>query len=207
MARRSGSRRWLDAHFADPWVREAQRRGLRSRAAFKLEEIDQRDGLLEPGQCVVDLGAAPGGWSEYAAGRIGRRGRVIAIDLLDMSAPPGVEFVQADFSAADGLARLDAALQGRAVDLVLSDMAPNLSGQKAIDQPRAMRLTELALDFCADRLKPGATLLVKAFQGQGFDALLGDMRQRFARVRSRKPRASRDRSREVYLLARGFRAV
>ncbi len=207
MARSRGSRRWLDEHFNDPYVREAQRRGLRSRAVFKLEEIDGRDRLLASGQCVVDLGAAPGGWSEYAAQRVGERGRVIAIDLLEMTPPPGVIALQADFAADEGLAQLDAALEGQAVDLVLSDMAPNLSGQKAIDQPRSMLLAELALDFCGDRLKPGGALLVKAFQGQGFDELLGEMRRRFDRVQSRKPRASRDRSREVYLLARGFRAV
>ncbi len=207
MARSRGSRRWLDEHFTDPYVREAQRRGLRSRAVFKLEEIDQKDQLLGPGQCVVDLGAAPGGWSDYAASRVGDRGRVVAIDLLEMAAIPQVTFIQADFSSDEGLAALDAALDGARVDLVLSDMAPNLSGQKAVDQPRAMLLAELALDFCANRLKPGGNLLVKVFQGQGFDALLSEMRQRFERVQSRKPKASRDRSREVYLLARGFRSV
>lgn len=207
MARSRGSRRWLNEHFNDPYVREAQRRGLRSRAVFKLEAIDQKDHLLNPGQCVVDLGAAPGGWSEYAAARVGASGRVVAIDLLEMAPLPGVTFIQGDFSADEGLAALDAALDGKAVDLVLSDMAPNLSGQKAVDQPRSMLLAELALDFCADRLKPGGGLLVKVFQGQGFDALLNDMRRQFDRVSSRKPQASRDRSREVYLLARGFRAV
>ncbi len=207
MARSRGSRRWLNEHFSDPYVREAQRRGLRSRAVFKLEAIDQKDRLLGAGQYVVDLGAAPGGWSEYAAARVGASGRVIAIDLLEMAPLPGVTFVQGDFTADEGLAALDAALDGRSVDLVLSDMAPNLSGQKAVDQPRSMLLAELALDFCANRLKPGGGLLVKVFQGQGFDALLDDMRRQFDRVASRKPQASRDRSREVYLLARGFRAV
>ncbi len=207
MARSRGSRRWLNEHFSDPFVREAQRRGLRSRAVFKLEAIDQKDRLIAPGQCVVDLGAAPGGWSEYAAGRVGESGRVIAIDLLEMAPLPGVTVIQADFAADEGLAALDAALDGQAVDLVLSDMAPNLSGQKAVDQPRSMLLAELALDFCANRLKPGGGLLVKVFQGQGFDALLAEMRRQFDRVSSRKPQASRDRSREVYLLARGFRAV
>ena len=207
MARSSGSRRWLDEHFNDPYVREAQRRGLRSRAAFKLEEIDKRDRLLAPGQCVVDLGAAPGGWSEYAVHRVGASGRVVAIDLLEMTPPPGVRFVQGDFGADDGLVALDEALSDCPVDLVLSDMAPNFSGHKAIDQPRAMRLAELALDFCEDRLKPGGDLLVKALQGQGFDELLAAMRKRFDRVQSRKPPASRGRSREIYLLARGFRAV
>ena len=206
MPRSRDSQRWLKAHFNDPFVREAQRRGLRSRAVFKLEEIDQRDHLLRPGQTVVDLGAAPGGWSDYAARAVAPRGRVIAIDLLDMPAIPGVEFIQADFAQDDGLQALDACLAGTGVDLVLSDMAPNLSGQKAIDQPRAMLLAELALAFCESRLNPGGTLLVKVFQGQGFDALLAAMRAQFDRVQSRKPRASRDRSREVYLLARGFRA-
>ncbi len=206
MARRGGSRRWLDEHFSDPYVKAAQRRGLRSRAVFKLEEIDRRDQLLKPGQCVVDLGAAPGGWSEYAAERVGHRGRVVAMDLLAMPAIAGVDFIQGDFSTDEGLAQLDQRLGGEGVDWVLSDMAPNLSGQKAVDQPRSMLLAELALDFCHQRLKPGGGLLVKVFQGQGFDALLASMRGRFDRVQSRKPDASRGRSREVYLLARGFQA-
>jgi len=206
VGRSRGSQRWLKEHFSDVFVREAQRRGLCSRAAFKLEAIDQRDGLLRAGQRVVDLGAAPGGWSEYAAGRVGPHGQVIAIDLLAMEPLAGVEFVQADFSQADGLAQLDGLLKGEGIDLVLSDMAPNLSGQKAVDQPRAMLLAELALDFCSARLNPGGGLLVKVFQGQGFDALLKTMRSQFERVQTRKPEASRDRSREVYLLARGFRA-
>jgi len=206
MPRSRGSQRWLKEHFSDPYVREAQRRGLRSRAVFKLEAIDERDQLLSRGQCVVDLGAAPGGWSEYAANKVGASGRVVAIDLLEMVPVPNVTFVQADFSSDEGLAQLDAALAGSSVDLVMSDMAPNLSGQKAVDQPRSMFLAELALDFCQQRLNPGGELLVKVFQGQGFDELLRAMRERFAKVQSRKPEASRNRSREVYLLARGFRA-
>ncbi|MDR9454170.1 MAG: 23S rRNA (uridine(2552)-2'-O)-methyltransferase RlmE [Spiribacter sp.] len=206
MPRSRGSQRWLKEHFNDPYVREAQRRGLRSRAVFKLEEIDERDQLLSRGQCVVDLGAAPGGWSAYAASKVGPSGRVVAIDLLEMPPVPNVTFVQADFSRDEGLAQLDAALAGSGVDLVMSDMAPNLSGQKAVDQPRSMFLAELALDFCQERLNPGGGLLVKVFQGQGFDELLKAMRERFAKVQSRKPEASRNRSREVYLLARGFRA-
>ena len=204
MPRSRGSQRWLKEHFNDPYVREAQRRGLRSRAVFKLEEIDERDQLLSRGQCVVDLGAAPGGWSAYAASKVGPSGRVVAIDLLEMPPVPNVTFVQADFSRDEGLAQLDAALAGSGVDLVMSDMAPNLSGQKAVDQPRSMFLAELALDFCQERLNPGGGLLVKVFQGQGFDELLKAMRERFAKVQSRKPEASRNRSREVYLLARGF---
>jgi len=207
MARSRGSRRWLDEHFNDPYVREAQRRGLRSRAAFKLEAIDQRDQLLKPRQCVVDLGAAPGGWSEYAAHRVGSAGVVIAVDRLEMTPPPGVTLVHDDFETDQGLAAVDAALGGRAVDFVLSDMAPNFAGQKAIDQPASMRLAELALAFCDDRLKPDGGLLVKTFQGQGFDELLRTMRQAFRQVQSRKPPASRGRSREVYLLARGYRGV
>ncbi|MBY5267934.1 23S rRNA (uridine(2552)-2'-O)-methyltransferase RlmE [Spiribacter salinus] len=206
MPRSRGSQRWLKEHFNDPYVREAQRRGLRSRAVFKLEEIDERDQLLSRGQSVVDLGAAPGGWSAYAASKVGPSGRVVAIDLLEMPPVPNVTFVQADFSRDEGLAQLDAALAGSGVDLVMSDMAPNLSGQKAVDQPRSMFLAELALDFCQERLNPGGGLLVKVFQGQGFDELLKAMRERFAKVQSRKPEASRNRSREVYLLARGFRA-
>ncbi|AGM40707.1 cell division protein FtsJ / Ribosomal RNA large subunit methyltransferase J [Spiribacter salinus M19-40] len=206
MPRSRGSQRWLKEHFNDPYVREAQRRGLRSRAVFKLEEIDERDQLLSRGQSVVDLGAAPGGWSAYAASKVGPSGRVVAIDLLEMLPVPNVTFVQADFSRDEGLAQLDAALAGSGVDLVMSDMAPNLSGQKAVDQPRSMFLAELALDFCQERLNPGGGLLVKVFQGQGFDELLKAMRERFAKVQSRKPEASRNRSREVYLLARGFRA-
>ena len=206
MPRSRGSRRWLKEHFNDPYVKEAQKRGLRSRAVFKLEEMDARDQLLRSGQCVVDLGAAPGGWSEYAARAVGARGRVIAIDLLAMPPIPGVDFVQADFGTDEGLARVDELLGDRAPDLVLSDMAPNISGQKAVDQPRSMHLAELALDFCENRLNPGGSLVVKVFQGEGFDELVKSMRARFERVQSRKPRASRDRSREVYLLARGYRA-
>jgi len=206
MPRSSGSQRWLKAHFNDPFVREAQRRGLRSRAVFKLEEINARDALLAPGQCVVDLGAAPGGWSELAAHFVGPHGQVIAIDLLAMDPLPGVTILQADFASDEGLAKLDAAVNGASIDLVLSDMAPNLSGQKAVDQPRSMLLAELALDFCENRLNPDGALLVKVFQGQGFDVLLNAMRERFVKVQSRKPKASRNRSREVYLLARGFRA-
>ncbi len=206
MGRSRGSQRWLNEHFSDPYVREAQRRGLRSRAVFKLEAIDQRDQLLKRGQRVVDLGAAPGGWSAYAAEQVGPTGQVIAIDLLDMEPIAGVTFLQADFSEDAGLKQLDGLLGGARVDLVLSDMAPNLSGQKAVDQPRSMLLAELALDFCTDRLNPEGGLLVKVFQGQGFDELVSAMRSRFARVQTRKPQASRGRSREVYLLARGFRA-
>ncbi|MRH77502.1 23S rRNA (uridine(2552)-2'-O)-methyltransferase RlmE [Spiribacter sp. C176] len=204
MPRKRSSRRWLSEHFNDPYVKEAQRRGLRSRAVFKLQEINDRDEIFKPGQTVVDLGAAPGGWSEYAAQKVLPTGRVVGIDLLPMPVPAGVAFVNADFASDEGLAALDNLLEGQAADVVLSDMAPNLSGIKAVDQPRAMMLAELALDFCDTRLNPGGTLLVKVFQGQGFDELLTQVRQRFGKVQSRKPEASRDRSREVYLLARSF---
>lgn len=206
MPRKRSSRRWLSEHFNDPYVKEAQRRGLRSRAVFKLQEINDRDEIFKPGQTVVDLGAAPGGWSEYAAQKVLPTGRVVGIDLLPMPVPAGVAFVNADFASDEGLAALDNLLEGQAADVVLSDMAPNLSGIKAVDQPRAMMLAELALDFCDTRLNPGGTLLVKVFQGQGFDELLTQVRQRFGKVQSRKPEASRDRSREVYLLARSFLA-
>ncbi|PWG64077.1 23S rRNA (uridine(2552)-2'-O)-methyltransferase RlmE [Sediminicurvatus halobius] len=206
MPRTRSSRRWLKEHFSDPYVKAAQQKGYRSRAVFKLEEIDGRDRLIRPGQRIVDLGAAPGGWSEYCAARLGGRGQVIALDVLPMEPLPGVTVLQGDFTEAAALAGLDEALGGEPVDLVLSDMAPNLSGQKAVDQPRAMLLAELALEFVDGRLNPGGDLLVKTFQGQGFEALLADMRGRFRRVHSRKPGASRDRSREVYLLAREFLA-
>jgi len=204
MPRTRSSRRWLKEHFSDPYVKAAQRKGFRSRAVFKLEEIDRRDRLVRAGRRIVDLGAAPGGWSEYCAARVGGSGRVIALDVLPMEPLPGVTVLQADFTEAAALERLDAELGGAPVDLVLSDMAPNLSGQKAVDQPRVMLLAELALDFAAHRLNPGGDLLVKTFQGQGFDELLAAMRGHFRRVQSRKPGASRDRSREVYLLAREF---
>lgn len=204
MARRSkSSSRWLREHFEDEFVQRAQQEGWRSRAVFKLQELDRAERLLRPGMTVVDLGAAPGGWSQYAGRVLGERGRVVAIDVLPMDALPGVEFLQGDFREQAVLERLEQTLAGSRVDLVLSDMAPNLSGVDVVDQPRAMYLAELALDFAARHLKPGGTLLTKVFQGAGFDALLKDARSRFAEVRLKKPKASRLRSPEVYLLARG----
>ena len=204
MAKRSrSSSRWLREHFEDEFVQRAQKEGWRSRAVFKLQEIDRSERLLRPGMTVVDLGAAPGGWSQYAGRILGERGRVIAMDVLPMDPLPGVEFLQGDFREQDVLDRLEQILAGARVDLVLSDMAPNLSGVDVVDQPRAMYLAELALDFAATHLKPGGTLLTKVFQGAGFDALLKDARARFAEVRLKKPKASRLRSPEVYLLARG----
>ncbi|MFE8032587.1 23S rRNA (uridine(2552)-2'-O)-methyltransferase RlmE [Thiohalocapsa marina] len=203
--RSKSSRRWLDRHVNDDYVHRARAEGYRSRAAYKLLELQQRDALLRPGMTVVDLGAAPGGWSQVAATLVGKRGRIIAMDLLAMDPIDGVEFIQADFREDAALAQLHQLLDGQAVDLVLSDMAPNVSGMKAVDQPRSIYLVELALDFAASTLKPGGCLAVKAFHGEGFDDLVRTLRSRFERVVSRKPKASRPQSRETYLVAKGFR--
>lgn len=202
MARTKSSRRWLREHFDDAYVQRAQKEGWRSRAAFKLAEIDGRDRLVRPGRNIVDLGAAPGGWAQYCAHRLRGRGRVVALDILPMDPLPDVTFIQADFTEDAALAALEEALAGEPVSLVLSDMAPNISGQKAVDQPRAMYLAELALAFATDNLEPGGDFLVKTFQGEGFDAFLGELRRSFSSVATRKPGASRGRSREVFLLAR-----
>jgi 23S rRNA (uridine2552-2'-O)-methyltransferase len=207
MARSKSSGRWLREHFDDRYVRQAQALGLRSRAAFKLLEIDDRDRLLRPGLTVVDLGAAPGGWSQVVADRVGPQGRVFALDLLAIEPLPGVTLLQGDFTDQALLDRLLERLAGRPVDLVLSDMAPNMSGMKAVDQPRAALLAELALDCARQVLRPGGDLLLKMFQGAGFDPLLAELRAAFAKVVVRKPQASRPRSREVYLLARNYRLV
>jgi 23S rRNA (uridine2552-2'-O)-methyltransferase len=196
----------MQEHVRDPYVKRAQAEGLRSRAAFKLREIDAKDRLFSPGQTVVDLGAAPGSWTEYAARRVGARGKVIAIDLLEMAPIAGVEFIQGDFTAAAALARLERTLGADGADLVLSDMAPNMSGVSATDQARSLQLAELAADFALAHLKPGGVLLVKLFQGSGYPEFLGWLREGFESVASRKPGASRDRSREMYLLARRPRA-
>jgi 23S rRNA (uridine2552-2'-O)-methyltransferase len=195
----------MQRHVADPYVRKARAEGYRSRAAFKLAEIDRTDRLFAPGQRVVDLGAAPGGWSQVAAERIGPGGQVVAVDLLDVAPLPGVAFIRGDFTADAVLRELERALTGARVDLVLSDMSPNLSGVAASDQARSVHLCELALDFALAHLKPGGSLLVKAFQGAGFPAFLERLRASFERVASRKPDASRSRSSEMYLLARGPR--
>lgn len=206
MAKRSkSSRRWLDEHFSDEHVKRAQAEGWRSRAVFKLEEIDQKDRLLKPGMTIVDLGAAPGGWSQYAVRKLGKAGRVVALDILPMDPLEGVDFLQGDFTEAEPFERLLAALGPAKADLVISDMAPNLSGMDAVDQPRAMYLAELALDLAERVLKPGGDFLVKVFQGEGFDEYLKRLRGEFGKVASRKPKASRSRSREVYLLARNYR--
>jgi len=205
MAKSSSSRGWLREHFSDEYVKLAQQHGYRSRAVFKLAEIDQRDRLFKPGMIVIDLGAAPGGWSQYAARHIGRSGKIIALDILPMEGLPGVSFIQGDFREDAVLQELNAALAGEQADLVLSDMAPNLSGMAAVDQPRAMYLAELALDMARAMLKPGGGFLVKLFQGEGVDGFQRQVRAAFASVVVRKPKASRTRSREVYLLGRGAR--
>jgi 23S rRNA (uridine2552-2'-O)-methyltransferase len=204
MSKTKSSRRWLDRHFRDEYVKRAQQEGWRSRAAFKLLEIQEKDRVLAPGMRVVDLGAAPGGWSQVAVGLVGDKGRVVAMDLLPMEPIPGVSFIQGDFREEEPLAELRAAVGGEPVDLVLSDMAPNVSGTAA-DQPRMIYLCELALDLAREILKPGGILVVKAFQGEGFDAFLKGLRNRFVRVASRKPKSSRPESRELYLVATGFR--
>ncbi len=204
MATRSkSSQRWLKEHFSDPYVKKAQAEGLRSRAAYKLEELVERDRLLKPGMVVVDLGAAPGGWSQWVRQSMGDSGRVVALDILDMPSLAGVEFIQGDFREEDVLAQLEAMLNGQAVDLVLSDMAPNMSGVDAVDLPRAMYLAELAMEFADRHLRPGGAFLIKLFQGVGFDDYVRALRKRYARVVIRKPAASRKRSTEVYALAQG----
>jgi len=208
MKRRSrSSARWLKEHFADPFVQRAQSEGWRSRAVFKLEEIDRRVKLLKPGAVCLDLGAAPGAWSQFAARRVGARGRVVATDILPMPELTGVEFVQGDFREPEVFDRVLNLLPGRQVDVLLSDMAPNQSGVDTIDQPRSVHLAELALEMAEGVLKPGGHALIKVFQGSGFVELLQGARGRFGRVKLLKPEASRSRSPEMYLLAMQFRLV
>ena len=206
MNRSKSSTRWLREHFQDPFVKKARVEGLRSRAAFKLTELIERDRLLRPGMNVVDLGAAPGGWTQVVRESLGDSGRVIALDVLPMQGVAGVDVLQGDFRDAALLARLEALLGGARLDLVLSDMAPNMSGVVLVDQARAMELAELALAFARRWLKPGGAFLVKLFQGVGFDDFVRDLRQGFERVSMRKPKASRARSREVYALASNLKA-
>jgi 23S rRNA (uridine2552-2'-O)-methyltransferase len=196
---------WMQEHVADRYVKRARAEGLRSRASFKLEQIAGRDRLLAPGMLVVDLGAAPGGWSQVVARRIAPDGRVIALDLIEMPGLAGVIFIHGDFRDDETLAALERALAGRKADLVLSDLAPNLSGIAATDQARALALAELAVQFALKHLKPQGNFLVKAFQGAGFDNLVEDVRRQFRTVAVRKPDASRSRSREVYVVAKGLR--
>jgi 23S rRNA (uridine2552-2'-O)-methyltransferase len=201
MKRTRTSKAWMQEHVSDEFVKRAQRAGYRARAAYKLMEIDDRDKLLKPGMVVVDLGSTPGSWSQVAMQRLRGNGRVIALDLLEMDPIPGVEFLQGDFREDAVLAELEKMLTGREVDLVLSDMAPNISGISASDQARMAHLAELALEFSLQWLKPGGHLLVKVFVGSDFDSIVHAMKQGFEQVVTRKPKASRDRSSEVYLLA------
>ncbi len=208
MGRRSkSSGRWLEEHFSDPYVRRARESGWRSRAAFKLEEIDAAEKLIIPGAVIVDLGAAPGGWSQYAARRLGGSGQVFALDILPMDVIAGVTFLQADFREQEAVDALLAELGSRRVDLVMSDMAPNISGVDVVDQARAADLESLALGFSCQVLGPEGALLMKVFQGAGFQEMLAQARRDFRRVRMRKPKASRQRSSETYLVARGPRPV
>ncbi|MEO8743222.1 MAG: SAM-dependent methyltransferase [Lysobacteraceae bacterium] len=208
MARSKSSNAWLREHFADRFVKKAQSEGMRSRAAYKLEELLARDRLLKPGMVVVDLGAAPGGWSQVARRMLGGHnqanpGTVIALDILPMPPIAGVNFIHGDFREDEALLRLEEVLDGRAVDLVLSDMAPNMSGMETVDLPRAMHLAELARDFADAHLKPDGAFLTKLFMGEGFDAYVQELKRRYLRVVMRKPEASRKRSTEVYALAVG----
>ena len=199
------SARWMKEHFDDKYVKLAQQRGLRSRAVFKLEEIQEKDKLMRPGMTVVDLGAAPGGWSQYCVDCVGDKGTVVACDILPMDAIAGVDFLHGDFREDAVLDALLSRINGRNVDVVLSDMAPNMAGNDSIDQSRSMYLVELALDMCHQVLKKNGSFAVKVFQGEGFEAFLKDVRQAFKVVKTRKPAASRDRSREVYLVATGYK--
>ncbi|WP_428603860.1 23S rRNA (uridine(2552)-2'-O)-methyltransferase RlmE [Sedimenticola sp.] len=201
MKKSKSSQQWLDRHFNDAYVKRAQAEGYRSRAAFKLLELQEKDRLISPGQVVVDLGAAPGGWSQVAARLVGSTGKVFALDILDMEPLPDVDFIQGDFREEASVEQMRALLAGRPVDLVISDMAPNVSGMSAVDQPRAMYLCELALDYAREVLRPGGGFVVKVFQGEGFDQYVRELRSTFTKVVTRKPAASRPQSREVYLVA------
>lgn len=205
MAKSKSSNRWLTEHFDDHYVKMAQQKGLRSRSAFKLLELHEKYQLIRPGMTVVDLGAAPGGWCQVVRPLVGASGMLIALDILEMEPLEGVVFIQGDFTEDEPLKALESALNGKTVDLVLSDMAPNMSGMSTIDQAKAMYLSELALEFVKAHLKPGGDFVVKLFQGTDFDGYVREVRSMFNKVQVRKPKASRPRSREVYLLARGHR--
>ena len=200
MKRSKTSKAWMQEHLNDPYVKLAQRDGYRARAAYKLIEIDDKDRLIKPGMVVVDLGSTPGSWSQVAVQRIKGHGRVVALDILPMVGIPGVDFIQGDFREDEVLAELEEMLHGQKVDLVISDMAPNISGMSSVDQPNAAYLTELAVDFSLKWLKPEGNFLVKVFMGTGFEEIMQIMRESFEKVVTRKPKASRDRSTEVYLL-------
>ncbi|OUS41030.1 23S rRNA methyltransferase [Oleispira antarctica] len=205
MARSKSSNDWMDEHFNDHYVMKAKEEGYRSRACYKLMEIDDKDKLIKPGMTVVDLGSAPGGWSQVAAKRVGDHGLVVASDILPMDGIAGVTFLKGDFTEEAVFDELMTIIGNRPVDLVISDMAPNMSGLSAVDQPSAMYLVELALDMARQVLKPGGNYAAKVFQGEGFDEYLKDMRSSFQKVVTRKPESSRARSREVYLVAKGYK--
>jgi 23S rRNA (uridine2552-2'-O)-methyltransferase len=204
-ARPKNSRDWVKRHLNDPFVKKAQEDGYRSRAVYKLQEIDAREGFLRPGAVVVDLGSAPGGWSQLAIKKVGSKGKVVAIDLLPMEAIPGVIFIQADFSEEAGLNAVIAELESKPVDLVISDMSPNMTGIPLTDQARLFNLGEMAMDFAVKFLQPGGVFIVKVFQGAGFEPYVKLLRQNFQHVSAKKPDASRDESREVYLVAKAVK--
>lgn len=203
--RSASSKRWLQEHVNDKYVKEANKRGLRSRAFFKIEELNQKDKLMKAGDTVVDLGAAPGGWSQFAVEALGADGTVIACDILPMDPIAGVDFLRGDFREQDVLDALLDRIDGKNVDLVMSDMAPNMSGNGTVDQAQSMYLVELALDMCHQVMKPDGKFVVKVFQGEGFDQFMADVKSAFKVVKVRKPESSRARSREVYLVATGYR--
>jgi len=201
----NSSARWMQEHFDDEYVKKAQKLGLRSRAVFKIEEINEKDKLIKPGMKIVDLGAAPGGWSEYAVKAVGDEGQVVACDILPMDPIAGVDFLQGDFREDAVLEALLDKINGKNIDVVMSDMAANFTGNDSADSARSMYLVELALDMCNQVLKKNGSFVVKVFQGEGFDAFMKDVKQMFSVVKTRKPKSSRARSREVYLVATGFK--
>ena len=204
MSRSKSSHRWMQRHVNDEYVQRSKRDGFRSRAAYKLLELQEKDRFIKRGQVIVDLGAAPGGWSQVAADMVGPKGEVVGFDILPIDPLPGVTLLQGDFREDNALRQLTDVLGKRQVDLVLSDMAPNISGVAAVDQPRAMLLCELALDFCTQYLRPGGGFVCKVFHGEGFDVWMRDVKSRFGRAVTRKPKASRPNSREVYLVAGNY---
>lgn len=203
MARSKSSDGWLKEHFNDPYVQKAKQEGWRSRAVYKLQEIDEKDKLFKPGMCIVDLGAAPGGWSQWTTHKVGAKGDVFALDILPVEPFAGVTFIQGDFREDEVYNHLLSSLDGRDVDVVMSDMAPNMSGNKGVDIPRAMYLVELCVDLADQVLKKNGDLLMKVFQGEGYDQLLSTLKSKYHKVITRKPDSSRARSKEIYLLARG----
>lgn len=201
MARSKSSGRWLQEHFSDNYVKESQKLGYRSRAIFKLQELDEKDHFIKNGNLVIDLGAAPGAWSQYAAEKVGLKGEVIALDILPVDPIANVRVIEGDFTEQVPLDELVSVIDNRPVDVVMSDMAPNMSGIDAVDQPKSMYLVELAVEFADQVLKPGGWFISKVFQGEGFDELIRQLRQKYEKVKVRKPKASRPRSREVYVVA------